>query len=125
MKKFGIGLLIIIFLFGGGFAIRAFSTYKENKEDFAIQKIDDATKYESLQNVENTARAMISSYESDKLVYEQYKDSEKDDEQSWGQQAKMRANKTASIYNNYILKNEFKWKGNVPEDIGMELLVIE
>lgn len=37
----------------------------------------------------------------------------------------MRANKTASSYNNYILKNSFVWNGNVPADIKMELPYLE
>lgn len=38
---------------------------------------------------------------------------------------KMRANKTASTYNNFILKNEYIWKGNVPSNIYMTLPYIE
>ena len=68
---------------------------------------------------------MIASYNSDKLVYEQYKDSESEEERSWAAQAKMRANKTASSYNNYILKNNYVWKDNVPSDIYMTLPYIE
>ena len=89
-----------------------------------VQKADDATNYETLKKVENTCRAMISSYESDKLTYEQYKDSDNPEKQSWAEQAKMRANKTAVEYNNYILKNTYVWKGNVPGDIYMTLDVI-
>lgn len=33
----------------------------------------------------------------------------------------MRANKTASSYNNYILKNNFVWDNNVPKDVLQEL----
>lgn len=70
-------------------------------------------------------RAMIASYEADKLTYEQYKDSESDEQRSWADQAKMRANRTAANYNNYILKNSYVWSGNIPEDILAELPVIE
>lgn len=98
-------------------AIRAgFNTW-----DFIGRKVDDATKYESLKKVEDTCRSMIASYESDKLTYEQYKDSEDEEKQSWAEQAKMRANKTASSYNNYILENSFLWSGNVPKDISEKL----
>lgn len=90
-----------------------------------VQKADDATNYETLKKVEDTCRAMITSYESDKLTYEQYKDSDNTEKQSWAEQAKMRANKTASEYNNYILKNTYIWKGNVPADIYMTLDIIE
>lgn len=64
---------------------------------------------------------MISSYNTDKLTYEQYKDSESGEKQSWAEQAKMRANKTASTYNNYILKNSYVWKNNIPSDIFAKL----
>ena len=87
----------------------------------AVQEADDATNYETLKKVEDTCRAMIASYNADKLTYEQYKDSDNEEKQSWAEQAKMRANKTASTYNNYILKNEYIWKGNVPNDIYYRL----
>ena len=105
----------------GGWA----GTYIGNKVDYIDQKIDDATSYETKKKVEDTCRAMISSYESDKLTYEQYKDSENEEKQSWAEQAKMRANKTASSYNNYILENSFVWKGNIPADIMDQLEFVE
>ena len=89
-----------------------------------VQKADDATNYETLREVESTCRSMIASYQSDRLMYEQYKDSPIDEEQSWAQNARTRANKTAITYNEYILKNSFVWAGNVPEDIGQELEII-
>jgi hypothetical protein len=96
-----------------------------NKRAYDIQKADDATNYKTLKKVEDTCRAMISSYETDKLTYEQYKDSDKEEKQGWAEQAKMRANKTASTYNNYILKNSIIWEDDVPSDIYMELEIIE
>lgn len=90
-----------------------------------VQEADDNTNYKTLKKVEDTCRAMISSYEADKLTYEQYKNSEIAEEQSWAKQAKMRANKTASSYNNYILENSYVWKNNVPTDIKRELPYIE
>ena len=91
---------------------------------YNVQKVDDVTNYNTIKEVEDTCRAMISSYESDKLTYEQYKDSDSEEKQGWAEQAKMRANKTASTYNNYILKNSFIWKDNVPNDIYMKLEII-
>ena len=88
---------------------------------FNVQKVDDATNYETRKKVEDTCHAMISSYTSDKMVYEQYHGSENEEERSWAEQAKMRANKTASTYNNFILENSFVWKDNVPSDICMNL----
>ena len=90
-----------------------------------VQKADDVTNYETIKKVENTCRAMIASYESDKLTYEQYKDSDNEEKQSWAEQAKMRANKTAVEYNNYILKNTYIWRDNVPADIYIKLEIIE
>lgn len=90
-----------------------------------VQKADDYTNYDTRKTVEDTCRAMISSYESDKLTYLQYKDSDNEEKQSWAEQAKMRANKTAVEYNNYILKNSYIWRDNVPADIYMTLETIE
>ena len=90
-----------------------------------VQTTDDETNYETKKQVENTCRSMIASYTSDKLVWEQYKGSEDKEKQSWAEQAKMRANKTASSYNNYILENNYVWKDNVPKDIVNRLEYIE
>ena len=68
---------------------------------------------------------MISSYEADKLTYEQYKNSTNKEKTEWSEQAKMRANKTAASYNNYILKNNYVWSGNVPKDIYTKLEYIK
>ena len=96
-----------------------------NVQQYAVSKVDEATRYELHKKVEDTCRSMISSYEADKLVYEQYRDSDNEEKQGWADQAKMRANKTASTYNNYILENSFVWVANVPGDIKSELPVIE
>lgn len=92
---------------------------------YDVQKADDATNYKTLKKVEDTCRAMISSYNADKLTYEQYKDSDNEEKQGWAEQAKMRANKTAATYNNYILENNYVWSGNVPSDISGELPYLE
>ena len=75
--------------------------------------------------VEDTCRAMMASYTSDSLIYQQYKDSENEEKLSWAEQAKMRANKTAASYNEYVLKNSFVWNGNVPTDIRTSLLYLD
>lgn len=90
-----------------------------------VQTADDDTRYETRKKVEDTCRSMIASYNSDKITYEQYKDSDNPEKQSWAEQAKMRANKTASTYNNYILKNNYVWKNDVPSDIYNTLVYIE
>ena len=95
-----------------------------NEWRYGLEKVDEKT-YENQKEVENTCRAMISSYTQDKLMYEQYKDSEVAEERSWANNAKIRANNTAATYNNYILKNSYVWQDNVPSDIYMILAYLE
>jgi hypothetical protein len=81
--------------------------------------------YNISKKVEDNCRAMIASYASDKMGYEQYKDSSNTEQQLWAQQAKMRANKTAASYNEYILMNCYLFKDNVPDDIDLNLEYID
>lgn len=96
-----------------------------NNWKHGLQEVDDKTNYETLKQVEDTCRAMITQYNSDKLTYLTYKESDKEFEQELATQAKIRANNTASEYNNYILKNKYVWKDAVPADICMTLEYIE
>lgn len=96
-----------------------------NTNMYAVHKTDDATNYKTLKKVEDNCRAMIASYTEDKLIYEQYKDSDSKEQRSWSDQAKMRANSTATSYNEFVLKNSYVWKDNVPEDIKKELEYIK
>ena len=96
-----------------------------NKRMQDVQVADDSTNYETLKKVEDACRAMIASYESDRLTYEQYRDSDDSEERSWATQARMRANRTASTYNNYILENSYVWSNNIPENIDVKLDYIE
>ena len=91
---------------------------------YGLKDADEKT-YENQKEVEDTCRAMIASYTQDKLIYEQYKDSDVAEERSWANNAKIRANNTASTYNNYILKNKYVWRENVPADIYMTLEYIQ
>ena len=115
---FGCALAILISCTPGG---RALGNLYEGE----LQKVDDLTNYETRKKVEDSCRAMVVSYESDKLMYEQYKESESSEERSWAAAAKIRANKTALMYNEYVLKNKYVWSGNIPEDIKTELEVIK
>lgn len=92
-----------------------------NSYQHTMHKVDDVTLYQTRKKVEDTCRAMISSYTSDILTYDQYKDSVDSEKQGWAEQAKMRANKTAASYNEYVLKNSYVWEGNVPSDIRKQL----
>lgn len=119
--------LVVLALIGSSVFFKATPTGRAmwNNWFHAVQVADDNTNYATRKKVEDACRAMISSYNSDKMTYEQYKDSDNEEKQSWAEQAKMRANKTASTYNNYILKNNYVWQNNVPSDIYMNLPFIE
>lgn len=129
MKTFKIVLLTIVCLvILGGCSFFTFTPMGRaiiNNYNYTMQEVDDATLYEKRKEVEDTCRASIASYNADKTTYEQYKDSESTLERSWASSAKMRANKTANIYNEYILKNSYVFEGNIPNDIYMELEIIE
>lgn len=92
--------------------------------DAALEEVDEDS-YENRKVVEDTCRAMISSYKSDKITYETYIDSADEEEQGWAKQAKIRANSTATQYNEYYLKNSFIWEDNVPSDIDTQLPILE
>lgn len=113
-------LVVIIFFTMTSTGRGLFNTYQ-----FGLQKMDDRTQYESLKRVEDEARAMMASYQADKIKYEQYKTSTVPEQIGWGEQAKMRANQTAATYNNFMLKNSFLFKENLPYDLRYELPILE
>ena len=121
---FGAIILLIILIVGGTF-LGFFDTWFTNKVDYVNQKIEDRTNYSTRKKVEDTCRSMIASYKTDKSTYDMYKESNDSEKQSWGEQAKMRANKTANIYNEYILKNSYVFDGNIPSDIVYRLEILQ
>ena len=118
-------ILIALVLMAAFFCITPVGVALRNSYGFAVQKVDDATRYETRKKVEDTCRAMIANYEADRISYEQYKQSDDAEKQGWAEQAKMRANRTAASYNEYYLKNRFVWSGAVPSDIGGSLPYLE
>lgn len=92
-----------------------------NKIDYELEKQNDSQRYERRKQVEDTARSMIASYESDKQTYLSMKEVNKE----VSLQAKIRANSTAISYNEYMLKNSFLWADNIPDDIKTKLEIIE
>ena len=128
MRKFGtvVVTIVSIILIGGiiffGFTPSGRSIW--NTYTHSTQKADE-NQYETKKKVEDTARSMIASYKSDVATYDQYKDSDNEEKQSWAEQAKMRANRTANSYNEYILKNSYVWEDNIPSDIDYSLPIIE
>ena len=125
-KRWQITIIVIALIFLlviGYYTSPAFRTMI-NTELYAVQKADDATNYNTIKKVEDTCRSMSSSYNADVLTWEQYKNSD-GEQRLWADQARMRANKTASTYNAYILQNSFVWANNVPNDIKSELPIVE
>ncbi len=128
MSKVGtiIVTIISVILIGGiiffGFTPGGRSVW--NSYTHSLEKADE-NQYETKKQVEDTARAMIASYKSDVATYEQYKDSDNEEKQSWAEQAKMRANRTANSYNEYILKKSYVWEDNIPSDIDYSLPIVE
>lgn len=119
----GIIISLIIITVIGTFA-GWFNTWFTNKVEWVNRKIEDRTSYDTRKKVEDSCRSMIASYKTDKATYDMYKTSDNEEKQSWAEQAKMRANKTANTYNEYILKNSYVWEGNIPEDIDANLQII-
>ena len=118
-------ILIALVLMAAFFCITPVGVALRNSYGFAVQKVDDATRYETRKKVEDACRAMIANYEADRISYEQYKQSDDAEKQGWAEQAKMRANRTAASYNEYYLKNSFVWSGAVPSDIRGSLPYLE
>lgn len=120
-------ILLAIVLLAGGLFFGATPSGREiwNNWFYKVQKADDETRYTTRKQVEDSCRAMMASYKADKLTYDQYKGSASEEKKGWAEQAKMRANKTAASYNEYVLKNSFVWAGNVPTDIQSNLPYIE
>ena len=117
-------IMVMVLIFATLVGCGPVDRYISNKIDYATQKVDDATSYKTRKQVEDTCRATIVSYEADKLTWEQYKDSESAEQRSWADAAKLRANKTAIAYNEYILKNSYVFNGNIPDDIREELAIL-
>ena len=118
-------ILITLVLMAAFFCVTPVGVALRNSYGFAVQKVDDATRYETRKKVEDTCRAMIANYEADRISYEQYKQSDDAEKQGWAEQAKMRANRTAASYNEYEWKNSFVWSGAVPSDIRGSLPYLE
>jgi len=126
MKKETIVTLFVVFILG---VLIFFTMVPQGRTIFnqyvhGLKKADEIS-YENRRMVEDTARSMVASYVKDKATYEQYISSDNSEEQSWAKQAKMRANQTVASYNEYLLKNSYVWRDNIPPDISTRLEMIE
>lgn len=121
----GVLLALLTFLILFFFTVTPAGRGMWNSWWHGVQRADDATRYATRKQVEDHARAMLSSYVSDSMAYRQYRNSESKDMRSVAEQAKLRANQTAAAYNEYVLKNSYVWQGNVPLDIVAALAYLE
>lgn len=80
---------------------------------------DYDTNWEKRKEIEDTLRSYMASYNADKITYETATNVET------REAAKVRANRTAAVYNEFYLKNSHIWKDRVPEDIKEELPFLE
>lgn len=112
-----LGVLIVVVLFFQAPNIHRFF----NNWRFGIQEAHDQTDYATLRRVEDTARAMVASFEADRLQWEQFRDSDVQEERNWANGAMMRANRTASSFNNFMRENSFVWAYGIPSDIDFRM----
>lgn len=101
-----------------------------NEYGFMMERVDEEIDYDNRKMVEDTARSMIATHDAAFMEYETYRtfcEKETYDENKCERalSARTSANKTASTYNNYMLKNKYLFKGNMPFDIFYELPFIE
>ena len=73
MDKFIAGVIVVLLIAFIGASIYFTATPAGvaawNNYWHDVEKVDDNTSYENRKHVEDTCRAMIASYESDRLVY--------------------------------------------------------
>lgn len=79
------------------------------------------TRYEVRIQVEDTAYALIDAYNVNISLYEQYRDLDN----VKANEAKLRANAIATIYNDFMSINTIVWGGSIPTDIEAELFFIK
>lgn len=120
-QKIGLCVVAIVILLVIGYFVSPGVRRVFNEERAAVLMADDSSRYETKKKVEDTCRAMLASYEADKLTWKQYRDSESEEKREWADQAMIRANRTAATYNTYILENGYVWSGNVPKYINEKL----
>lgn len=86
-----------------------------------VDKAAVNSSYISRKTTEDTARAMLASYRADILAWQQNITSDSKDMRSVALQAQLRANQTAASFNEYMRKNSYVWRSNIPHDLPLEL----
>lgn len=87
---------------------------------YDVNKADEVS-YEVRKEVEDTARSYMASYNADVDLYHAYCDNEDENLRLYAESARMRAIQTANSYNEYLQKNSYVWKDNMPDDLPSTL----
>lgn len=91
-----------------------------NNYTHSLNKADEVS-YETRKQVEDTARAYMANYKTDVDIYLTYCDSEDEHKREYADAARMRAIATANSYNEYLQKNSYVFKENMPDDLPYSL----
>lgn len=91
-----------------------------NNYTHSLNKADEVS-YETRKQVEDTARAYMVNYKTDVDIYLTYCDSEDENKREYADAARMRAIATANSYNEYLQKNSYVFKDNMPDDLPYNL----
>lgn len=91
-----------------------------NNYTHSLNKADEVS-YETRKQVEDTARAYMANYKTDVDIYLTYCDSEDENKREYADAARMRAIATANSYNEYLQKNSYVFKENMPDDLPYTL----
>lgn len=124
-----ISLILIAAFFliiAGGIAYSVVPSFRATINEFQFRRdvVDAETDYTNRKNVEDQARSMIANYNYATQEYNTYKDFVGTDDKARAQRAldsKSSANKTAAAYNEYLTKNNYIFRGNLPNDIPYTL----
>ena len=118
-----IGLTILTLLIIGYSFVPSVRT-AINEHRLKIKQVDEETSYKNRKSVEDSARALLTNYDSAKSEYETYKQfigTEDKAKEQRALDAQTSANMTVAKYNNYLTENQFVFKGNLPNDIPLKL----
>ena len=100
-----------------------------NEYIFTVKQVDENTNYTNRKQVEDTARSTIVNYNMYRTEYETYKEFcnivEEKNKCQRALDSKLLANKSVQQYNEFIQKNRFIFKDNLPSDIPYSLEKIE
>ena len=129
----GIGIAIVAFLALAAISFSVYINYVPSGIEWWTEyqatrdKAGEDT-YENKKQVEDEARALIVSYESNLMQYTEAIDQcAANSESAYCSMAityKTRTNNAAIRFNEYMLLNTFVWEENIPDDIDTELPLI-